>query len=82
MLVILATQTVPQPQISCPELVSSATQTVPQLQISSPELVSSSTQTMPQPSTSNAGTQTLPWNQLELMNKWKKQYAVEQDKIL
>ena len=37
---------------------------------------------MPQPSTSNARTQTLPWNQLELMNKWKKQYVVDQDKIL
>lgn len=71
-----------KPQISRPVLVSSATQTMPQLQISSPELVSSTTQTMSQPSTSNAGTQTLPWNQLELMNKWKKQYAEEQDTIL
>jgi len=51
-------------------------------QISRPVLVSSTTQTMPQPSTYNAGTQTLPWKQLELMNNWKKQYAVDQDKIL
>ena len=37
---------------------------------------------MPQPSTYNAETQTPPWKELEIMNKWKKQYAIDQDKML
>jgi len=38
--------------------------------------------TTSQPTTSNATTQTPPWDPLEQLNKWKKQYAEEQDKIL
>ena len=51
-------------------------------QISCPMLVNLATQTMPQPSTYNVGTQTPPWKELEIMNKWKKQYAIDQDKMV
>jgi len=62
---------------SPPQSVSVAIQTE-----TPPQSVDKASQTMPQPITVDAKTQTMPWNQLEQMNKWKRQYAEEQDKVL
>jgi hypothetical protein len=44
--------------------------------------VEQSTQTLPQATTCNAETQTHPWDEKEIIHKWKKEYAATQAKSL
>jgi hypothetical protein len=50
--------------------------------ISSPTLVEQATQTLPQPTTCDVETQTQPWNEKVIMDKWKKECAITHDKSL
>jgi hypothetical protein len=44
--------------------------------------VEQATETLPQPTTCNAETQTQPWDEQAIMEKWKKESIVTQDKSL
>jgi hypothetical protein len=64
-----------------PAFVNKAIQTVPIEESSPPSqinihtFVEQSTQTLPHPTTCNAKTQTHPWDEQEIIQKWKKEYA-------
>jgi hypothetical protein len=78
-----STQTLPRPTTDDAE-----TQTLPIDEAAPPSktststLVEQATQTLPQPTTCDAETQTQPWNEQAIMDKWKKESAIIQDKSL
>jgi hypothetical protein len=57
-------------------------ESAPPGKINTPTFVEQATQTLPQPTTCDDETQTQPWNEQVIMNKWKKESAITQDKIL
>ena len=57
-------------------------ESAPPNQINTHTLVEQATQTLPQPTTCNAETQTQPWDEQEIIEKWKKESAVTQAKSL
>jgi hypothetical protein len=65
-----------------PVFISKAVQTLPidesapPGKISIPTFVEQATQTLSQPTTCDAETQTQPWNEKVIMNKWKKESAI------
>lgn len=66
-------------------LISKYVQTLPLdtiVKYEAPILFSTSTQTLPQLTTHNVGTQTQPWNEQVIMNKWKKESTILLQKIL
>jgi hypothetical protein len=69
----------PPIQINIQTFVEQATQTLPQPTTCNAE---TQTQTLPQPITCNAETQTQPWDEQEIIEKWKKESAVTQAKSL
>jgi hypothetical protein len=54
----------------------------PPSQINTHTFVEQATQTLPQPITCNAETQTQPWDEQEIIQKWKKEFVVTQAKSL
>jgi hypothetical protein len=71
-----------------PILVNKVVQTLPideptpPSQINTQTFVEQATQTLPQPTTCNAETQTQPWDEQAIIQKWKKESAATQAKIL
>jgi hypothetical protein len=71
-----------------PALVNKVVQTVPieesapPSQINSHTFVEQSTQTLPHPTTCNAETQTQPWDEQAVIQKWNNEYATTQTKSL
>jgi hypothetical protein len=71
-----------------PLFISKAIQTLPidestpPSKISTHTLVEQATQTLPQPITCDDETQTQPWDEQAMMDKWKKEFVVTQDKNL
>jgi hypothetical protein len=57
-------------------------ESTPPGKINTPTFVEQATQTLPQPTTCDAETQNQPWNEQVIMNKWKKESAITQDKSL
>jgi hypothetical protein len=57
-------------------------ESAPLSNISTPTFVEQATRTLPHPTTCDVGTQTQPWNEQVIMNKWKKESAITQDKSL
>ena len=55
--------------------ISKAIQNFP-IDESTPTFVEQATQTLPQPTTCDAKTQTQPWNEQAIMDKWKKEFAI------
>jgi hypothetical protein len=71
-----------------PAFVNKAVQTLPIDEFSPPSqinthtFVEQATQTLPQPTTCNAETQTQPWDEQAIIEKWKKESVVTQAKSL
>jgi hypothetical protein len=71
-----------------PAFVNKAVQTMPIEEFTPPShinlhtFVEQSTQTLPHPTTCNAETQTQPWDEQAVIQKWKKEYAATQAKSL
>jgi hypothetical protein len=57
-------------------------ESTPPSQINTHTFVEQATQTLPQPTTCNVETQTQPWDEQAIINKWKKEYVVTQAKSL
>jgi hypothetical protein len=57
-------------------------ESAPHSKINTHTLVEQATQTLPQPITCDAETQTQPWDEQAIMDKWKKESVVTQDKSL
>ena len=57
-------------------------ESAPPIQINTHTFVEQATQTLPQPTTCNAETQTQPWDEQAVIQKWKKEYAATQAKSL
>jgi hypothetical protein len=57
-------------------------ESAPPSQINTHTLVEQATQTLPQPTTCNAETQTQPWDEQAIIEKWKKESVVTQAKSL
>jgi hypothetical protein len=71
-----------------PAFVNKVVQTMPMEEFTPPSqinlhtFVEQSTQTLPHPTTCNAETQTQPWDEQVVIQKWKKEYAATQAKSL
>ena len=57
-------------------------ESAPPIQINTHTFVEQATQTLPQPTTCNAETQTQPWDEQAIIQKWKKESVVTQAKSL
>lgn len=54
----------------------------PTVTVKTKDLIFISTQTIPQPTTCSTEKQTESWDKHQIMDKWKKEYVILQDKIL
>jgi hypothetical protein len=76
------------PKSEAPFFVNKAVQTLPidestpPSQINTHILVEQATQTLPHPITCDVETQTQPWDEQAIIDKWKKEYVVTQAKSL
>jgi hypothetical protein len=57
-------------------------ESAPPSQINTHTFVEQATQTLPHPTTCNTETQTQPWDEQEIIDKWKKEFVVTQGKSL